>query len=775
MSSAALPGTRFIQQSIPRTENERLLTGRGSFVDDVTVPGMLHAAFVRSPIAKGRIGSIDVSEAVASEGVVAVYTGADLRSHMQRHSYVLGIVFADLVKTPVPSLLALDDVRYVGDPIALIVARDRYLAEDAAEKVVVDYAPETPLIDLEDAEGGAQVHPEVPDNVGFRNASPPDPELEAAFASAAHVVTHEIRQQRHLSAPMETRGLVASFDPAGEATIWLASQGVHYARRHICETLGLNEAQVRVIAGDVGGGFGLKAFVHRDELAVIAASRILRRPIKWIEDRTENLTFSGQSRDDLARVKLAFDENGVLLAGRFDLIGNSGAYPLVSPDGEATFATRVFTGPYRLPRYGWSVLAVYTNTPGRVAYRGPWMIETLARETAMDVAAKQIGIDPLELRRRNILNSADLPYSTAAGMVFDRITPDQTLELAATRVDIERFRREQAAAREQGRYIGLGISSYIEPSAPSRGIARADVAELRIEPTGDVVAYVSAGSSGNSIDTTMRQVIAEELSVPLDRISVKFGDTSQVGFGAGAGGSRQGMVIGSAVKVASERMREKLFRIAAHVLGTDASRLRIEDGVIGEGDGSNIHIGLADLAHIAYFEPENLPDDTEPGLETRYRYAPPLMTFSNATHMCVVEVFRDSGLVKVDRWVVGEDCGVLINPQVVEGQVCGGVAQGIGGALLEQTAFDADGNPQSVSFKDYLMPAISDMPSFEFEHLCTPSNSPLGAKGVGEGGAIVAPAAVINAVTDALAPFGASFNRLPLSPSRVLAAIEAGV
>jgi carbon-monoxide dehydrogenase large subunit len=599
--------------------------------------------------------------------------------------------------------------------------------------------------------------------------------VEAAFANAAHVVTHEIRQQRHLSAPMETRGLVASFDPAGEGTIWLASQGVHYARRHICETLGLNEAQVRVIAGDVGGGFGLKAFVHRDELAVIAASRILRRPIKWIEDRTENLTFSGQSRDDLARVKLAFDENGLLLAGQFDLIGNSGAYPLVAPDGEATFATRVFTGPYRLPRYGWSVLAVYTNTPGRVAYRGPWMVETLARETAMDVAAKQLGIDPLELRRRNILRTADLPYSTAAGMVFDRITPDQTLELAANRVDIARFRREQAAAREQGRYIGLGISSYIEPSSPSRGIARADVAELRIEPTGDVVAYVSAGSSGNSIDTTMRQVIAEELSMPLDRISVKFGDTSQVGFGAGAGGSRQGMVIGSAVKVASERMREKLFRIAAHVLGTEASRLRIEDGMIGEGDGSNIHIGLGDLAQIAYFQPENLPDDTEPGLEVRYRYAPPLMTFSNATHMCVVEVFRDSGLVKVDRWIVGEDCGVLINPQVVEGQVCGGVAQGIGGALLEQVAFDDDGNPQAVSFKDYLMPAISDMPSFEFEHLCTPSNSPLGAKGVGEGGAIVAPAAVINAVTDALAPFGARFNRLPLSPSRVLAAIEAGV
>jgi carbon-monoxide dehydrogenase large subunit len=273
----------------------------------------------------------------------------------------------------------------------------------------------------------------------------------------------------------------------------------------------------------------------------------------------------------------------------------------------------------------------------------------------------------------------------------------------------------------------------------------------------------------------MRQVIAEELSMPLDRISVKFGDTSQVGFGAGAGGSRQGMVIGSAVKVASERMREKLFRIAAHVLGTEASRLRIEDGMIGEGDGSNIHIGLGDLAQIAYFQPENLPDDTEPGLEVRYRYAPPLMTFSNATHMCVVEVFRDSGLVKVDRWIVGEDCGVLINPQVVEGQVCGGVAQGIGGALLEQVAFDDDGNPQAVSFKDYLMPAISDMPSFEFEHLCTPSDSPLGAKGVGEGGAIVAPAAVINAVTDALAPVGARFNRLPLSPSRVLAAIEAGV
>jgi carbon-monoxide dehydrogenase large subunit len=773
MSSAVIPGTRFIQQRIARAEDERLLTGRGTFVDDVTVPGMLHAAFVRSPIAKGRISAIDVSAARASEGVIAVFTGEDLRPQMHSFSFVLGIVFPDLVRSPEPSLLAIGDVRYVGDPVAVIVARDRYLAEDAAEKVVVDYAAEAPLINLEEAEGGAQVHPEVPDNVGFRNASVLDVELEAAFANAAHVVTHEIRQQRHASVPMETRGLVASFDAAGEGTIWLASQNVHFARRHICATLGLKEAQVRVIAGDVGGGFGLKAFVHRDELAVVAAARILRRPVKWIEDRTENLMMSGQSRDDLARVKLAFDKDGVILAGSFDLVTNSGAYPLVSPDGESTFAARIFTGPYRVPRYGWSVRVVYTNTPGRVAYRGPWMIETLARETAMDAAAKQLGIDPLELRRRNILTGADLPYTTAAGMVFDRITPDQTLDIAAARTDIERFRREQAEAREQGRYLGLGISSYIEPSSPSRGIARADVAELRVEPTGDVVAYVSAGSSGNSIDTTMRQVIAEELGMPMDRISVRFGDTSQVGFGQGAGGSRQGMVIGGAVKVASERMREKLFRIAAHVLGADASRLKIEDGVIAETGGSNLHINLADLAHIAYFQPEDLPADEELGLEIRYRYAPPPMTFSNATHICVVEVFRDSGLVKVDRWIVGEDAGVLINPQVVEGQVCGGVAQGIGGALLEQVAFDDDGNPQAVSFKDYLLPAISDMPtSFEFEHLCTPSDSPLGAKGVGEGGAIVAPAAVFNAVTDALAPFGARFDRLPLSPSRVLAAME---
>jgi carbon-monoxide dehydrogenase large subunit len=772
--STGAPATRFIQQSVLRTENERLLTGRGNFVDDVVLAGMLHATFVRSSIAKGRILSIDVEEARRSEGVIAVFTGEDLRAHMVKHSYVLGIVFPDLVKSPVPSLLAVGDVRFAGDPVALIVAHDRYLAEDAAEKVIVDYEAQTPLINLEDAEGGPQVHPEVPDNVGFRNASPPDPALDAAFAAAAHVVTHRIRQQRHASIPMETRGLVASFDAVGQGTIWLASQNVHFARRHICETLGLKEAHVRVIANDVGGGFGLKAFVHRDELAVVAAAKILRRPIKWIEDRAENLMVSGQSRDDLAEVKLAFDADGILLAGQFDLTSNSGCYPMVSPDGESTFATRVFTGPYRMPKYGWSVRSVYSNTPGRVAYRGPWMIETLARETAMDAAAKQLGIDPLELRRRNIIVTADQPYQTAAGMVFDRITPDQTLDLAAARLDVAAFRREQASARAEGRYLGLGISSYIEPSAPSRNIARADVAELRIEPTGDVLAFVSAGSSGNSIDTTMRQVIAEELNIPIERISVQFGDTSQVGFGQGAGGSRQGMVIGSAVKVAAERMREKIFRIAAHILGADVRLLRIEDGVIAEEGGSNLHIGLAELAHIAYFQPDDLPKEEELGLEVRYRYAPPLMTFSNATHMCVVEVFRESGLVAVKRWVVGEDCGVLINPQVVEGQVYGGVAQGIGGALLEQTAFDGDGNPQSVSFKDYLLPAIGDVPRIEFDHLCTPSDSPLGAKGVGEGGAIVAPAAVVNAVTDALSPFGARFDRLPLSPARVLAAIEAG-
>jgi carbon-monoxide dehydrogenase large subunit len=392
----------------------------------------------------------------------------------------------------------------------------------------------------------------------------------------------------------------------------------------------------------------------------------------------------------------------------------------------------------------------------------------------MDAAAKQLGIDPLELRRRNIIVTADQPYQTAAGMVFDRITPDQTLDLAAARLDVAAFRREQASARAEGRYLGLGISSYIEPSAPSRNIARADVAELRIEPTGDVLAFVSAGSSGNSIDTTMRQVIAEELNIPIERISVQFGDTSQVGFGQGAGGSRQGMVIGSAVKVAAERMREKIFRIAAHILGADARLLRIEDGVIAEQGGSNLHIGLAELAHIAYFQPDDLPKEEELGLEVRYRYAPPLMTFSNATHMCVVEVFRESGLVAVKRWVVGEDCGVLINPRSWKDRFTAASRRGSGARFLSRPPSMAMAIPSRCRSR-----IISCLPSVTCPEsssiICArPSDSPLGAKGVGEGGAIVAPAAVVNAVTDALSPFGARFDRLPLSPARVLAAIEAG-
>jgi carbon-monoxide dehydrogenase large subunit len=743
-----LPGTRYLGRSILRGEDHNLLTGHGSYVDDHALPGMLHAAFVRSSIAKGRILSIDTSAAKTSEGVVAVFTGEEIHAHHKVHSYLLGIIDPSKVWVPRAYPLADGDVKFVGDPVAIVVAESRYLAEDAAEKIVVDYAPEAGVVDLADAERAPRVHADIVDNIGFRTGSPPDPELDRTFADAAHVVEHTIRQQRHTSAPMETRGIIASFGVTDEATVWLASQDVHHARRWIAEAIGFPETAVRVIAGDVGGGFGLKYFVDRDELAVVIAAKLIRRPVKWIEDRGENLTVAGQSRDEEATCRLAFDADGHFLAAR------------------------VFTGPYRVPRYGWQAKSVYTNTPGRVAYRGPWMMETLCRETAMDKAARQLGIDPLELRRRNIIRTDQLPWTTANGVHLDAITPDQTLELAAEMTGYAAFRDRQAALRAEGRYLGLGISSYIEPSAPSRGISRSDVAEMRVEPTGSVIVHCSAGSAGHGIETTMRQVAADALGVDIEQVAVRFGDTATVGYGAGSGGSRQGMVIGGAVKVAGTRMREKLIAIAAKLLDAAPEELDIAEGVISSGPGSNRRIGVGEVARIAYFDPEKLPEGMESGLDITYRYAPPMMTFSNATHICLAEVDTDTGFVRIDRWIVGEDCGVLINPQIVEGQVAGGIAQGIGGVLLEHIRYDDEGTPLSVSFKDYMMPTIFDIPPIEFGHLCTPSPTPTGVKGVGEGGAIVAPAAVINAVNDALSPLGVWLDKLPLSPSRVLAAIE---
>ncbi len=768
--SAPQAGTpSYIGRRMPRAEDTRLLTGRGVFVDDIALPGMLHVAFARSPIARGRIRSIDTSAARELPGVHAVLTARDLaRFNIDLISFFL---VSPSIRIPP---LAEDRVLYVGDPVAMIIAQDRYLAEDAAGLVTVDYEEEDPVVTIADARRGSLVHAGSESNVAAASgAEEPDEDLEALLTSAPCLVRHTIRHQRIAQSPMETRGVVVAAHGESELTVYISCQSPQMAARYLSMAFGIPQTGIRVISKDVGGSFGLKVQPWREEIAVVAAGRLLARPLKWIEDRHENLSASNLAREQEIALRIAFDEAGSILGSHVDYDLNNGAYPH-GPDSNLA-AMMFFWAAHRMPAFGFRARGWYTNTPGLGAYRGPWAIESLARETALDIAARRLGIDPIELRRRNLITKADQPLTTPLGIRLEDITPAECLDLLLQKVDVPAFRAEQAAARAEGRYLGLGITTYIEPTAGSAGISvlSTDVAQLRIEPTGKVSAVLSTHSQGHGTQTTMAQVIAERLGVAFEDVTVYEDDSSRGGFGAGASGSRQAVAGGGASIKAADLLVDKVRRIAAHLLGADPAHVRIQSGRIHVDGAGEKTCSLRELAEIAYGEPERLPAGMEAGLEAQYRYRPPPVTFTSAAHACIVEVDPDTGFVKIRRWVCSEDCGVMINPAVVEGQIAGGVAQAIGTVLLEEAGFDARGNPIAVTYKDYLLPAISDVPDFEYVHASTPSQAEGGFRGVGEGGCIIGPPTLVNAIADALSPFGELAPlELPLTPARILEVIE---
>ena len=763
---------RFVGQAIRRREDPRLLTGHGSYVDDVELPGLLHAAFVRSDLARGRIVGLDVEAARALPGVVAVFTAADLNPG---HGSMQPTMFqSDPPLSPCAPLrpLAEDDVRFVGDPLALVVAESRYLAEDAGELVEVDYEPLPPVVDARQAADSAElVHPELGSNVAQRAESPPDPELDAAFESAAHVVTQTLVQHRHTNVPMETRGVVASYTPAtGELGVWISTQNPHEVRQTAARFLGVPEQRIRVQGADVGGGFGQKYFAPRDELTVIAAAHRLGRAVKWIEDRRENLLASNHARADRVTVRLALDADGHLLAAHLDHVEDCGAYPVGGTGGIGPFAAMLFPGPYRIPRLGFRSTGVWTNTCGRGAYRGPWMLETVAREEMMDLAARAIGMDPLELRRRNCLRTDELPYATAGGMVLEHVTPSETLEQAVDLVGYDAVRAEQAAHPD--RLVGVGIGLYVEPTSMASGNLGVETATVRVLPSGTVTVHLGTGSHGQSVETTMAQVVAEYLGVELDDVVIVQGDTARAPFGGGTGGSRTAVVAGGAARDASLVVRDKACQIAAHLLEAAPEDLDVEGGRITVRGTPTRGVALADVARVAMNAPLELPPGVAPGLEATVSYQAPPITWSNACHACTVAVDPDTGIVEVLRYVVSEDCGVMINPMVVEGQIAGGVVQGIGGVLYEHFVYDDDGNPLTTTFLDYLLPTAAEVPSIEYGHVETRSPTPGGHKGMGEGGAIGSPPCVFNAVADALARRGVTVTDQPLTPSRILEALD---
>ena len=768
-------GERFVGQRVLRHEDPRFLTGRGRYVDDIPMPGALHVAFVRSDVARGRLVSVDTSEAATMPGVVAVFAHGDLdalfHNHLSSDEIVLG------GDRPF-RLFAADDVRCVGEPIAMIVADSRYRAEDAVDAVVVEIEAADPVVDFSralDADAPI-VHTGAESNL-WHSVPPemPTPELDALIESAPVVLTETFHQHRYTTVPMETRGVLASWEPSGEQlTVWISTQGPHNVRAFLARAMALDESQIRVIMPDVGGAFGLKMNMAGEEIATVLASRRLGRPVKWIQDRRENLMADEQAREDLATVTIAAEEDGTLLAAKVRFVEGAGAFPAAHASA-SVFSAMLFPGPYRIPTFAASAETVHTNTQGRGSYRGPWMIETVVREQMIDCLAAKLGMDPFELRRRNAIREDELPYTMPTGMVYDQMTAAATLDQAAETIDYAGLREQQRAARAEGRLWGIGISLFAEPTAMSFGWMSTDAATVRINASGRVDVLMSTASHGQSIETTMAQVVADEMGVDVSHVRIIQGDTDATPAGAGTGGSRSSVIPGSAARLAAREIRQRIATIVAHHYEASPDDIEVVDGFAYVRGTPTMGMTIADVATKVYTEPGALPPDVPLGLETQVRYAPEnFVTWSNACHMCTVEIDRATGEVEILRYVVSEDCGVMINPNVVEGQIAGGVVQGIGGVLYEHLAYDDRGNPLATTFVDYLLPTATEVPEIEYAHVETfaPTN-PGGHKGLGEGGAIGSPPCLINAIADALSPLGATVRRQPLGPADIVALIEA--
>jgi aerobic carbon-monoxide dehydrogenase large subunit len=774
MSAIDAAASRYVGTRVQRVEDERLLTGHGTFVDDVVRPGMLHACFVQSPFARARIGSVDISRALALSGVRAVFTAADLNPSVHEQWYTaFGPAAPDTPRPP----LAEDEVRFVGDPVALVIAVDRYVAEDAIELVDVEYEPLEPVVDYVTAQDRPElVHAGYPANLAGQLGAPLSDESIAVFEGAAHVVSETIWQQSYEAVPMETRGIVAEFS-AGDMTIWAATQGPHEVRMFLARVLGLPEHRVRVIARDTGGAFGQKVMPQREDMCIALAAMRMSVAVKWIEDRRENLVSAGQSRHEHGDARLAFDDEGRILAAHIDHVQDVGAYPTPWPVGTGAAVGMLFPGPYRVPRGSFTSASVFSNTVGRTAYRGPWQFESVAREVLLDIAARRMGIDPVELRRRNLLRSDELPIANPNGMPYSDMTPLETFEHALELLDYEAFRSEQAAARADGRHLGVGTCSYVEPTTSAQPFYASEGATIRIEPSGMVNVYFAGGSAGNSLETAVVQLTADALGVDADNVNTIQGDTALTPFGAGTGGSRSGSMLAGAVAETASILRERIIAIAAHALEAAPDDIEIVRGDARVRGTPSATLSMAEIAQIAYFQLHRLPPEVPAGLEAsaRYRAQAPLI-WANATHVCTCEVDLRTGQVHLMRHIVSEDCGPMINPNIVEGQIAGGTVQGIGGALYEHLVYDESGNPLTATFMDYLLPTAAEVPIIEYGHVETPGPGPGGYKGVGEGGAIGAPPAVVNAVADALAPLGVTITRLPLTPTAILELVgDAGV
>jgi len=765
-------GMTWVGRAIRRLEDPALITGQGRFTADL--PAVHWVRFVRSSVAAGKIKKID-----APNGALVI-TAADLKGVKP----ILPMLHKFNYKPVAQPILADGVVRFVGEAVAAVVAASEEIAEDIADLVEVDIDETTPVIDARDAlkSGAPQLHAVAPGNV-ILEAKFKTPDFDSVWDGAYKIVKVDARSHRQNATPMEARAGHATCDAAaGRVTLTCTTQMPHLMRTAIADVLGMPESDLRVVAPDVGGGFGQKMSLCAEYVMLVWLARKLKSSVAWTEDRRENLIASFHARDQYITLHGAFDKNAKLLALKADIVANIGAYSCFPTTAgmEPLMAMAEMPGPYDVQQYQCLARGVLTNTCTMAAYRGVSRpIITFTLERLMDKAAAAFDIDPIDIRRRNLIDK--FPYKSAMGLEYDEATYKETLEMAVKAIDVPAFRARQKAARAKGKYLGIGFATFSErtgygsPAFAARGMEIApgwETVILTVDPSGFVEARIGSSPHGQGLRTTLAQIIADEIGVTPDIIKIVHGDTDTSPYGWGTFASRSLVISGGATLIAAQKVRAKLIKIASTMLEAAAGDIVLADGV-AKVVGTDRSVSIAKMAREAYTQTHRFKGEIDPGLTETGTYDPP-GTFSNACHVAIVEVDVETGHVKIEKFLVAEDAGRIINPMIADGQVHGGIAQGIGNALLEEIIYDESGGILTANLADYMLPTTHEIPPIELHHIETPSvNSITRAKGLGEGGTIGAPAAVVNAINDALAPFDVAIDEIPATPQRIRAALRA--
>ena len=764
--------------ALKRKEDPRLITGQGTYVEDVTLTGMLHMVLVRSPLAHALIKSIDTAEALKSPGVIAVFTGEDLKEELG--SLPCGWVVPDTKEVPHPPL-AVDRVRYVGDAVVAVLAESAAQASDGASVVDVEYEELDAVIDMNDAlaDGAVQLHEDAPSNTAF------EWEVDAGSISEAKsssdvVVTQRFVNQRLIPTAMENRGVVVDYNSGtDQLTMWTSTQIPHLVRVLLALVTGHPEHLIRVIAPDVGGAFGSKLYLYAEEVIAPIIAKNLKRPVKWIESRSEGYLATTHGRDHITDIAIAGNKDGTITGLDVRTLANMGAYlSTFAPLIPTWLYGLMLSGPYKIPNIYCKVIAPFTNTTPVDAYRGAGRPEaTYAVERAVDLFAQEIGMDPAEVRKLNFIPPFEDGYEVATTVSYDSGNYIASFERALEMVGYSDFRKEQEEAREQGKLLGIGLSAYVEicgaaPSAVAGTLgARAGLwesANVRIHMTGKVSVFTGSSSHGQGHETAFAQLVSSELSIPVEDIDVIHGDTSQIQMGTGSFGSRSAAVGGGAIHMSTTKIKEKAKKLAAHILEASEEDIEFEDGKLFVRGAPSEGKTIQEIALASYYYTEDIPEDMEPGLEAMSFFDPKNFTWPGGTHIAVVEIDKSTGEVTLLRYIAVDDVGNVINPLIVDGMVHGGAAQGVGQALQEEAIYDGTGQLLTGSMMDYAVPRASDMPMYELDRTVTPSPvNPMGVKGAGETATIAGSPAVINAVVDALEPYGVKHIDMPAKAEKV--------